>query len=219
MIVSSLVWLVCLCSVVHCCWTTCLKWPVQCMSSSSPRSSRTLHLVTKVKYRHRKWLRTARSVSFSGCGGMDLVCGMPGVLLHGRWCGRHQEAAHDPPQLLWHHHVYGLILSLAAPSKPTAVPYPELVKRITAHFNPDRPRLCHNSSSAPGHSSLVSPLPPMCLNCGSYLSSVSMVSPWMTCCVTVSCVAWLSDGFSNASLLKRIWLLIDQWRLPRAWNW
>ena len=83
--------------------------------------------------------------------------------------------------------MYGRILGLAAPSKPTAVPYPELVKRITAHFNPDRPRLCHNSSSAPGHSSLVSPLPPMCLNCGSYLSSVSMVSPWMTCCVTVSC--------------------------------
>ena len=42
---------------------------------------------------------------------------------------------------------YGLIRSLATPSKPTAVSYQELVKRVMAHFNKIVSRFKFNSRS------------------------------------------------------------------------
>ena len=52
---------------------------------------------------------------------------------------------------------YGLIRSLAAPSKPTAIPYADLVKRVTAHFTPRRSKIVsrfkfNSRSQQPGES-------------------------------------------------------------------
>ena len=53
--------------------------------------------------------------------------------------------------------MYGLIWSLAVPSKPTVIPYTELVNSVTAHFNPRPSKTVshfkfHSRSQQPGAS-------------------------------------------------------------------
>ena len=169
-------------------------------------SSRTPHLVTKVKY----------GVSFSGMQ-RDWPC------IWNAWSVTSWPMCPTPRNSVWSSSV-----AVVPPRTASFGAWQCQVSLQSFHTPswwialqpisvPDPPGLSHTSSSTLVHSSLVRPLPSMCLNCGSYLSLVSMASRWMTCCVTSSCVAWLS--VSSTFLLKGILHLLEQWRSPKPWNW
>ena len=69
---------------------------------------------------------------------------------------------------------YSIICSLAAPRKPTEVPYNDLVKLAQAHYSPRPSQIVSSSSSTRGHSKQVRALLAMLLNSAGSLNIVGL---------------------------------------------